>query len=161
MKIGEVSFAAEQTWTRRIHDASQRLSGFQSQFASHTKRLFNKSQSQPEKSLDWQQQLIDLEDISPSKARCDHLDKCTISFEQVHISTYVLPSTPVFCYTKTRKAFYGDGAGRGQQTVHAYNMVWEIGRLRRKGGHKNLLCAINNRIAWPANRDFFQTRTIL
>ena len=112
-----------------------RLSGSQSPFASQRYGLVNKRQ---EPLTTWEKLslaamtdgLIDLEKISPFKARCDHLDKCTISFvEQALISTCVLPSTPVFCYIKTRKTFYGEGAGRGQQSVHVYNVLWEIVRL--------------------------------
>ena len=86
--------------------------------------------------------LIDLEEISSLKRAAIILTSVQSpllnKLSSPHAS--VLPSTPVFCYIKTRKTFYGEGAGQGQQTVHAYNAVWEIVRLLKVWVQEFIVC---------------------
>ena len=88
--------------------------------------------------------LIDLEEISSLKRAAIILTSVQSpllnKLSSPHASASVLPSTPVFCYIETRKTFYGEGAGQGQQTVHAYNAVWEIVRLLKVWVQEFIVC---------------------
>ena len=119
-----------------------RLSGSQLLFATQTSGLFNKRQ---ELLTTWEKLAATTDGlISPLKRAAIILTSVQSpllnKLSSPHASASVLPSTPVFCYIKTRKTFYGEDAGQGQQTVHAYNAVWEIVRLLKVWVQEFIVC---------------------